>query len=153
MGVSELLEREAVAVRGAATKRQALAAVAELAARRFGMDANVVLEGLLERERSGSTGMGAGVAIPHARLAGLQRMRAVFVKLENPVPFDALDDQPVDLIFALFAPEFAEGEHLRALARAARLLRGSELRQQLRQTRLPDAMHALLAQEAQPSAA
>lgn len=153
MDVNDLLEREAVAVRGAVAKRQALAAVADLAARCFGLDAGAALEGLLERERNGSTGMGGGVAIPHARLPGLDRMRAVFVKLEAPVPYDAVDDGPVDLIFALFAPPDAESEHLRALARASRLLRRPEIREQLRQARTPDAIFAILAREAQSSAA
>jgi PTS system nitrogen regulatory IIA component len=88
------------------------------------------------------------VAVPHARLKGLDRMRGVFVRLEQPVDFDAVDDQPVDLIFALFAPKDATGvEHLRALARVSRLLRQSDLRQQLRQARTTDAIHALLVQD------
>jgi PTS system nitrogen regulatory IIA component len=93
------------------------------------------------------------VAVPHARLAGLDRMRGLFLRLESPVDFDAIDGAPVDLIFALFAPPDAGSEHLRSLARVARMLRQKELRQQLRQARTPDAIHALLAQPARPSAA
>jgi PTS system nitrogen regulatory IIA component len=87
------------------------------------------------------------VAVPHARLAGLSRMRGVFVRLERPVAFDAVDDQPVDLIFALFAHANAGSEHLRALARVSRLLRQPRLRQQLRDAPTADAIHALLVQE------
>ena len=110
---------------------------------------------LAEREAADSTGVGHGVALPHARLEGLERMRGVFVRLEQPVDFESIDDQPVDLLFALFAPKHAGAEHLRALARVSRLLRQSTLRQQLRQARAADVVHALLVQEAsaRPSAA
>ena len=127
--------------------------VSEVAARQFGLDAGVVLDALAEREQAGSTGVGSGVAVPHARLEGLQRMRGVFVRLDHPVDFDSIDDQPVDLIFALFAPPNASTEHLRTLARVSRLLRQADLREQLRQARTPDAIHALLVQEARSSAA
>jgi PTS system nitrogen regulatory IIA component len=158
MQIGELIDRNAIALRvSAANKRQALAVVSEIAARNLGLDAADVLDALSEREQAGSTGVGHGVAAPHARLPGLQRMRGVFVRLEQPVAFDAVDDQPVDLIFALFAPLDAGAEHLRALARVSRALRQAELRQQLRQARTPDAMHALLVQEGstavRPSAA
>jgi PTS system nitrogen regulatory IIA component len=158
MQIGELLDRNAIALRvSAANKRQALAVVADLAARNLGLDAADVLDALTEREQAGSTGVGHGVAAPHAKLAGLERMRGVFVRLEQPVAFDSIDDQPVDLIFALFAPIDAGAEHLRALARVSRALRQAELRQRLRQARTPDAMHALLVQEggssARPSAA
>ncbi len=107
----------------------------------------MVLEGLLAREAAGSTGVGHGVAVPHARLEGLTRMRGVFLRLDQPVDFEAVDDQPVDLIFALFAPPNASSEHLRALARVSRLLRQGDLREHLRQAHTPDAIHALLVQE------
>ena len=107
-----------------------------------------MLEALTEREQAGSTGVGHGVAAPHARLDGLSRLRGVFVRLEHAVDFDSVDDQPVDLIFALFAPKAASGvEHLRALARVSRQLRQADLREQLRQARTIDAVHALLSQE------
>lgn len=147
------MDRGAIAARASApSKRQALALVAEIAARNFGLDASVVLDALVEREAAGSTGVGHGVAAPHARLDGLTRMRGVFVRLDQPVEFDAVDDQPVDLIFALFAPPNASSEHLRALARVSRMLRQTDVREHLRQARTPDAIHALLVQE-RPSAA
>jgi PTS system nitrogen regulatory IIA component len=157
MQIGELLDRNAIALRvSAANKRQALALIAEIAARNLGIDAADVLDALAEREQAGSTGVGHGVAAPHARLQALERMRGVFVRLEQPVEFDSVDDQPVDLIFALFAPIDAGSEHLRALARVSRLLRQADLRQQLRQARTADAVHALLVQDsgaARPSAA
>ena len=154
MLIGEILERAAIAPRvSAPNKRQVLAVVSEIAARQFALDAGGILDALAEREAASSTGVGYGVAVPHARLEGLQRMRAVFVRLDHPVEFDSVDDQPVDLIFALFAPPNASTEHLRTLARVSRLLRQGDLREQLRQARTPDAIHALLVQEARSSAA
>jgi PTS system nitrogen regulatory IIA component len=154
MLIEDLLDRRAVTPKVcASTKRQALSLVAETAARRFGLDSGEVLEALLAREQAGSTGVGSGVAVPHARLPGLDRMRGVFIRLEAPVDFDSVDGQPVDLLFALLAPPDAGSEHLRALARVSRLLRQSQLREQLRQARTVDALYALLAQPASPSAA
>ncbi|MFI4963977.1 MAG: PTS sugar transporter subunit IIA [Caulobacterales bacterium] len=149
MQIGDLLDRNAISLRvSAANKRQALAVISEIAARNFGLDAGDVLDALTEREQAGSTGVGHGVAAPHARLEGLSRLRGVFVRLDHGVEFAAVDDQPVDLIFALFAPKDAAGvEHLRALARVSRILRQSELRQQLRQARTADAVHALLVQD------
>jgi PTS system nitrogen regulatory IIA component len=154
MDIGEWLDRDAIAYRsGATNKRQALGAAAELGGKSFGLDAGEILEALLDREQEGSTGVGHGVAVPHARLTGLERMRAVFVRLEQPIEFDAVDDQPVDLLFALFAPAEQGSEHLRALARASRLLRRPDLRERLRQARSADAIYALLVQDAEPSAA
>jgi PTS system nitrogen regulatory IIA component len=154
MNIGDLLDRGAIAPRaGAPGKRQALSVVAEIAARAFGLKPAVVLDALLEREAAGSTGVGYGVAVPHARLKGIDRLRGVFVRLEQPVEFEAVDDRPVDLIFALFAPPEASGEHLRALARVSRILRQADLREQLRLARGADAIHALLVQEARPTAA
>jgi PTS system nitrogen regulatory IIA component len=154
MNIGDLLDRGAISPRVTATnKRQALKVVADLAARSFGLKASDALDALLGREAVGSTGVGYGVAVPHARVAGLTRLRGVFVRLEHAVEFGAVDDRPVDLIFALFAPPEASGEHLRALARVSRILRQAELREQLRKARSPDAIHALLTQEARPTAA
>ena len=154
MQISDILDRSAISLRvTAADKRQALAVIADIAARNFGLDSGEILDALAEREQAGSTGVGHGVAVPHARLAGLSRMRGVFVRLEKPVDFEAVDDQPVDLIFALFAHANAGSEHLRALARVSRLLRQARLRQQLRDAPTADAIHALLVQEAAAPAA
>lgn len=149
MNIGDLLDRAAISTRvSAANKKKALAVIAEIAARSFGLDAGAVLDALTEREQAGSTGVGHGVAVPHARLKGLERMRGVFVRLEAPIEFEAVDDQPVDLLFALFAPPDAGADHLRALARVSRLLRHGDLREQLRKARSADAIHALLVQDA-----
>lgn len=154
MNLGDLLDLRAISPRvGGSSKRQVLSVVADIAARSFGLPAETVLDALLEREAHGSTGVGNGVAVPHARLEGLTRMRAVFVRLEQPVPFEAVDDQPVDLLFVLFAPKAANSEHLRALARVSRMLRQPDLREQLRYAKTAEAIHLLLAQEARPSAA
>jgi PTS system nitrogen regulatory IIA component len=154
MNIGELLDRSAISLRvSAANKKKALAVIAEIAARNFHLDAGDVLEALSDREAAGSTGVGYGVAVPHARLQGLERMRGVFVRLEHPVEFESVDDQPVDLLFALFAPKNAGADHLRALARVSRIMRQAELREQLRKARTADAVHALLVQDAARPAA
>ena len=154
MDIGDLLDRHAVVPRASAgSKRQALILASEVAARLYGLKSAEVLDALLAREAEGSTGLGSGVAAPHARLAGLDRVRGVFIRLETPVPFEAMDDQPVDLIFVLLAPTEGATEHLRALARVSRALRRAPLRQQLRQARTQDALHALLAGDATASAA
>ena len=118
----------------------------EIAARNYGLKASTVLAALLRRESQGSTGVGHGVATPHARLRGLDRMRGVFVRLEAPVEFDSLDEKPVDLLFALLGPaDGSAAEHLQALAKVSRALRTAELREQLRQAHGVDAILADLA--------
>jgi len=154
MEIGSMLARSGVAARvHVNSKRQALNTTAEVAARVTGMKAEAILAALLEREQAGSTGVGNGVALPHAHLPGLDRLTAVFLRLEEPAPFAAVDDRPVDLIFALLAPEKDGAEHLQALAKVARLLRQKDLREQLRQAQTADAIHALLVREAQSSAA
>lgn len=155
MDVGGLLVRAGVSPRVSVnSKRQAMVAVADAAARAAGLPAAAIHAALAERERAGSTGVGDGVALPHARVAGLSRPCAVFLRLEAPVDFKAVDDQPVDLIFALLVPaEASGGEHLQALAKISRLLRQAELRGQLRQAQTADAIFALLSREARPSAA
>ncbi|HXV00878.1 MAG TPA: PTS sugar transporter subunit IIA, partial [Caulobacteraceae bacterium] len=154
MMIGALLDTGSIAPRvTATTKRQALAVVSEIAARCFGLKAAKVLDAFMEREAIMPTGVGRGIAVPHAQVQGLTHMRAVFVRLETPVDFDAVDDEPVDLIFALLAPAGAGSDHLRALARVSRILRRADIREQLRVARSADAIHALLAQEVQISAA
>src|SRR3712207_415165 len=100
MDIGQWLDRNAIAYKATATsKRQALALMSELGSRSFDLQPAEVLEALIEREQEGSTGVGVGVAVPHARITGLDKMRAVFLRLESPVEFDAIDDQPVDLLF------------------------------------------------------
>lgn len=154
MDLGELLDPGAITLRvSAATKRQALTIVAEIAARSLDAPAAEITAKLLARERFGSTGVGHGVAVPHARLRGLTRMHGVFVRLEHPVEFGSVDEQPVDLIFALLAPLDHPAEHLRALARVSRGLRQADLREQLRQAKSADAIRALLVRDTRPNAA
>jgi PTS system nitrogen regulatory IIA component len=152
--LGDLLDRGAISPRvNATSKRQALSIVAEIAARTLDMKPAEILARLMERERIGSTGVGHGVAVPHATLKGLDRMHGVFVRLESPIDFSAMDEQPVDLIFALLAPTDHPAEHLRALAKVSRALRQADLRQQLRQAHGIDAIRALMVRDAQPTAA
>ena len=154
MDIGDLLDRHAITPRvTASSKRQVLNVAAEVAARLYGLKASDVLEALMAREEEGSTGVGSGVAVPHARLKGLDRVRGVFVRLETPVEFGSVDDQPVDLVFALLAPAEARTEHLRALARVARAMSQPKLRERLRQARTQDALHAILVQDTAASAA
>ena len=154
MDIGDLLDRHAIIPRvTASSKRQALSVVAEVSARLYGLKAGEVLDALLAREDQDSTGLGGGVAVPHARLKGADRVRGIFIRLETPVDFGSVDDRPVDLIFALLGPTEASTEHLRALARVSRALRRPDIREQLRHARTQDALHALLVREAKPSAA
>ena len=154
MDIGELLTRDGIVLRsGASSKRQALHVVAEAAALAMGLDEARVVDALLEREALGSTGLGSGVAVPHARIDGLQRVCAVFVRLDTPVAYGAVDDRPVDLLFALFAPPRDGAEHLRALAAVSRAMRSAELREQLRQARTVDAIHALFVHDHAATAA
>ena len=154
MDIGDLLAPQGVVLRGgASSKRQALHAVAEAAAQALGMDEARVFDALLEREALGSTGLGSGVAVPHARLPGIERVTGVFVRLDAPVAYESVDDRPVDLMFALFAPPRDGAEHLRALAAVSRALRSPELREQLRQARTTDAVRALFVRDDAPATA
>jgi PTS system nitrogen regulatory IIA component len=128
----------------AATKRQVLQELARRAASRIELPERVIVDVLIERERLGSTGIGSGVAIPHGRLGALTRLHGLFARLERPVAFESIDDQPVDLVFLLLAPETAGADHLKALARVSRLLRDNARCEKLRGTDNADALYALL---------
>ena len=125
-------------------KKQALQEIAAKAAILTGQSERAILEILLQREKLGSTGVGNGVAIPHGKLAKLGQVFGLFARLERPVDFEALDGQPVDLIFLLLAPEGAGADHLKALARVARLLREAKVVTRLRETRDAAALYAVL---------
>ena len=126
-------------------KKQALQEIAAKAAALTGQSDRAILEILLQREKLGSTGVGNGVAIPHGKLAKLGQVFGLFARLERAVDFEALDGQPVDLIFLLLAPEGAGADHLKALARVARLLRDPEVARKLRDSKDADAIYAVLA--------
>jgi PTS system nitrogen regulatory IIA component len=128
----------------AASKKQVLQEVARRGASRTGEDERTVLELLIQRERLGSTAIGGGVAIPHARIATLDRVYGLFARLERPIDFDAIDNEPVDLVFMLLTPTNAGADHLKALARVSRLLRDQPTCRKLRGATSADAIYALL---------
>ena len=143
--IAELITPQAIVPNlRVATKRQLLQELAKRAATLAGLDEKTVLDTLLERERLGSTGIGAGTAVPHGRLPNLARMFALFARLEKPIPFESVDDQPVDLVFLLLTPENAGADHLKALARISRLLRDQATCAKLRGTDRAEALYALL---------
>jgi PTS system nitrogen regulatory IIA component len=145
MEIDELLTPDSVIPRLRATsKKQALQELAKRAAEVTGLPERAIFDVLLERERLGTTGVGNGIAIPHGKLPGLSRLYGLFARLEHPVDFDSIDEQPVDLIFLLLAPEAAGADHLKALARVARLLRDTEVARKLRESRDAEALYAVL---------
>ena len=127
------------------SKKQAIQELAARAAKLTGQNERAIFEILLQREKLGSTGVGSGVAIPHGKLSKLAKLFGLFARLDRPIDFEALDGQPVDLIFLLLAPEAAGADHLKALARVARLLRDPEIARKLRDCRDAEALYAVLA--------
>jgi PTS system nitrogen regulatory IIA component len=126
-------------------KKQALQELAARAASLTGHNERSIFEILLQREKLGSTAVGSGIAIPHGKMAKLNRLFGLFARLDRPIDFEALDGQPVDLVFLLLAPEAAGADHLKALARVARLLRDPEMARKLRDCRDAEAIYAVLA--------
>ncbi len=126
-------------------KKQALQELAAKAAELTGQNERTIFETLMQREKLGSTANGNGIAIPHGKLARLAKLFGLFARLERPIDFEALDGQPVDLIFLLLAPETAGADHLKALARIARLLRDPDVVKKLRQSSDAEALYAVLA--------
>ena len=127
------------------TKDALLSALATHAAQNYGFDANMAQESLVERERLGPTGFGGGTAIPHCKVAGIDGPVGVFARLDKPVEYEAIDDEPVDLVFALFSPVNDGAAHLKALAEVSRMFRDEASRAQLRGAKDADALYALLA--------
>ena len=134
-------------------KKQLLQEVAELAARQTGISERQVFDTLLQRERLGSTGIGQGIAIPHGAIVGLSQLTGLFARLTKPIDFEAMDGEPVDLVFVLLAPEGAGADHLQALARVARFFRNPQAVQTLRQTDEAAALYAVLTAANAPRAA
>ena len=127
------------------SKKQALQEISAKAAELTGQDERLIFETLMQREKLGSTGVGNGIAIPHGKLPKLPKLFGLFVRLERPIDFEALDGQPVDLMFLLLAPEGAGADHLKALARVARMLRGPDIAAKLRHSRDTDALYSVIA--------
>lgn len=137
----------------AANKKQALQELARRAAELTGQPERLVFDVLMERERLGTTGVGRGIAIPHGKLPTLPQVFGLFARLEKPVPFDSIDEQPVDLICLLLAPERAGADHLKALAQVSRLLRNPVFCDKVRGADTADAIFALLTQSEASNAA
>src|SRR5579871_2001300 len=127
------------------SKKQALHELAARAAVLSGQTERAIFEILMQREKLGSTAIGNGIAIPHGKLPTLTRLFGLFARLDRPIDFEALDGQPVDLVFLLLAPEGAGADHLKALARVARLLRDQDTANKLRESRDADALYAVIA--------
>jgi PTS system nitrogen regulatory IIA component len=154
MQIADLLTPRAVIPQLRVTgRKQALQEIARRAAAVTGCGERQIYDVLAERERFGSTGIGRGVAVPHGKLPELNRMYGVFARLERPILFEAIDDQPVDLIFLLLAPDSAGADHLKALARISRLLRNRAVCEKLRGTDSADALYALLTDQTASHAA
>ncbi|MBO6852629.1 MAG: PTS sugar transporter subunit IIA [Marivivens sp.] len=153
MELSQILKPEGVKLLGASSsKKRLFQDLGEIAEQVYGVDAQIVTECLLEREILGPTGVGNGIALPHARLESVKDVCGIFVRLEKPLEFDAVDRQPVDLVFALFAPIDAGVDHLKALALVSRTLRDAATCTKLRSNESPTILHTILT-EAQTSQA
>ena len=135
------------------SKKQALQELSARAAELLKRDEREIFETLNQRERLGSTGVGHGIAIPHGKLPKMDTLFGMFARLEKPVDFEALDGEPVDLVFLLLAPEAAGADHLKALARVARLLRDPEVAKKLRSSRDAASIYAILTGTAASNAA
>jgi len=145
MNITKLLKPAAIRViSSASSKKRLLHELGDIAASAYGIKAATAVDALQERETLGPTGVGNGVALPHARLAGLEEVVGAFCLLEKPIDFDAVDRQPVDLAFALFAPDDAGVEHLKALALVSRTLRDPATCATLRANRDPATLYTIL---------
>ncbi|MCQ2005585.1 PTS IIA-like nitrogen regulatory protein PtsN [Rhizobium sp. NRK18] len=154
MALADLLQTDAVIPSMRAhSKKQLLQELASKASKITGIPEREIFDVILQRERLGSTGVGHGIAIPHGKLTSIKSIVGVFARLETPVDFEALDDQPVDLVFLLLAPEGAGADHLKALSRIARILRDQDLVAKLRATDSASAIYTFLNEEEASNAA
>jgi PTS system nitrogen regulatory IIA component len=145
MDLSDLIRPDSVIpALKANSKKQAIQELAAKGAELSGLEERQIFETLLLREKLGSTGVGGGIAIPHGKLPGLTQIHGVFARLSRPIDFEAVDDQPVDLLFLLLAPENAGAEHLKALARIARIMREPGVAQRLRNATDSGALYSIL---------
>jgi PTS system nitrogen regulatory IIA component len=145
MQISDLLSPEGVLPSlKVKDKKQLLQQLADRASQITRVPQSRILETLIERERLGTTGVGQGIAIPHGRLTEIKKITGIFAKLETPIEYEAVDNQPVELVFMLLAPEGAGADHLKALARVSRLLRNQTACDKLRKTTSSEALYAIL---------
>lgn len=154
MDLGDLIAQNGVvAALKAKSKKQALQELAHVASEVTGLESREIFDTLLQRERLGSTGIGNGVAIPHGKIEGLEHVACIFARLDKPIDFDAIDNEPVDLIFLLLAPESAGADHLKALARISRLLREDDALEKLRGSQDKNALYSVLTEPAAHAAA
>ena len=154
MEISDLLSSDRVVDRlPAASKKQVIQEISRRAAEVTGLDERTVFSVLLERERLGTTGVGEGVAIPHGKVADLDGLCGLFVRLDQAVDFDSIDERPVDLVFLLLAQEGASADHLKALARVSRLMRDPAVRESLRDAADANALYTVLTSDSRDRAA
>ncbi len=154
MEITDLVTPESVIQNLKVTsKKQAIHDLARKAADVCGQHERAIFDVLMERERLGTTGVGNGIAIPHGKMADIDRLYGVFARLAEPVDFQSIDDQPVDLVFLLLAPESAGADHLKALARVSRLLRDKAVCEKLRGAQSADAIYAVLSESTDSRAA
>ncbi|MBL3570110.1 PTS lactose transporter subunit IIC [Rhodovulum sp. BSW8] len=154
MQLSTLITPEAVRVFGTmSSKKRLFQELGEVAHAAYALPSGTAVDALQERESLGPTGVGQGVALPHARLSGIDRVRGAFIRLEKAIDFGAVDRQPVDLIFALFAPLDSGVDHLKALALVSRTLRDGTVCAKLRANTDPATLHAVLTEAAASQAA
>lgn len=145
MELIQILSAEAVLAQfKASSKKRLFQEIAQIADSVYGLPSQALLKALQDREILGPTGMGNGVAVPHARLDCIEDVKGVFIRLDKPIEYESVDRQPVDLVFALFAPEGAGAEHLKALARVSRLLRDDSICSKLRSSEDPNALFAII---------
>ena len=145
MKIADILEARSVLPElKATTKKQALQEIAQALAAIVAIDKRIIFETLLTREKLGSTGLGQGFAIPHGRVIGLKRVTGLFVKLAQPMDYDAVDGKPVDLVFALLSPDHAGADHLTALAKISRVMRSPASVSKLRGTNTAEGLYAVL---------
>lgn len=150
----DLLGSSAVLIDVEATdKKQTIQALARHAAAQLGLEEHAVFDVLWEREKLGTTGIGQGIAIPHGRVLGLEKVCGFFVRLGAPIDFDSIDQRPVDLLFLLLAPESAGADHLHALAAVSRVLRDEGLCDKLRKAKTTEALASLLCKTSTAEAA
>lgn len=148
MTLADLIAPEAVLPSlNAKDKKQLLAELSARASEISGLQERDIFDALLQRERLGSTGLGQGVAIPHGKMPGLNRIVGLFARLAEPIDFDAADSEPVAIVVLLLAPEGAGADHLKALARISRLLRDSPSVQKLKSSNDAEVLYAVLTQD------
>ena len=154
MELSQILAPGAVRIISHLTsKKRLFQEIGEMMAAVHGLNASVAVDGIQERESLGPTGVGHGIALPHARLQELDRIIGVFLRLEKPLEYDSVDRQPIDLVFALFAPKDSGVDHLKALALVSRTMRDAAVVAKLRANTDPAKLHAILTEARAPQAA